>query len=77
MTATIPITDAVPGAVSIVAADLRLTDRVFDTTGGTHALRSVWRRGRGKRFVLFRRDDSDTVHSLRSTETLTVWRAEG
>jgi hypothetical protein len=74
---TVDITAAVPAAVRIPMADLRATDRVFDTHGGTHGL--LWVR-HYKRTVRFRRDDAPPgwVES-RSTDdgaTTTVLRAE-
>lgn len=39
--ATVEIARVIPAAEKITAGELRLTDRLFDTTGGTHALKSV------------------------------------
>lgn len=52
---TVDITDVVPTAVKIAVTDLRPTDKVFDTHGGTHGL--LWVRHH-KHVVRFRRDDA-------------------
>lgn len=73
--ATITITDAVPTAVRIPTSDLRATDRVFDTHGGTHGL--LWVR-HYKHVVRFRRADApvDWVESRDRRETMTVIRTD-
>lgn len=71
--AIVNITDVEPRAVKILAGDLRVTDKVFDTFGGVHDLVYV---RKYVHVVRFRRDDvpASYTESFDVDRTMTVLR---